>query len=222
MLLVFVQKISLQLVNNHSLFELSPDETHQTTHQLTSLNFGVGRFLQLWFVFGLNWKTLVKSLVHIKMCEVLKSTFISTDVLLDSQNCPDTGDRGPLPNWPRPILFTLHSIDCNGGYKDMHLECHRGPTWTTCWHPPSYRGKQRGTSWDQPPTSSGRLCGPIFLLVTFLLVSPLIKEDSTQQQFTGFSVQPFLASTQPSFAPLAQATSAFHSQSFVKMWPPFW
>lgn len=66
---------------------------------------------------------------------------------------------------------------------------------------PPARGKQRGTSWDQPPTSSSRLCGPIFLLVTFLLVSPLIEEDSTQQQFTGFSVQPFLASTQPSSPP---------------------
>lgn len=79
--------------------------------------------------------------------------------------------------------------------------------------PPAIEVNRGGTSLDQPPTSSSLLWGPIFLLVTFLLVSSCIEEDSTQQQFTGFSVQPFLASAEPS-------SSRYRCSSHLRFWQP--
>lgn len=82
---------------------------------------------------------------------------------------------------------------------------HKGGT-HKCLNPQHWDKKSR-TSQDQLQTSSTRLCAFIFLLVTFLLVSSFIEEGSALPQCSGFSVLPFLATTQLSLFSQASSVS---------------
>lgn len=117
--------------------------------------------------------------------------------------------RGPVTHLAQ--TGTLYSPQHWWQCRRIQRHARRGPQRTSCWNPPSYRGKQRGTSWDQPPTSSSRLC---FFCLSLFSWFPLLLGRIHRVFCTTIPGKRLTAPCPTATPTVTRATSAFHSQPF--------